>query len=53
MRVARLAMAAVGAFGLVAAGSPVMVTAGSPAAIPARPGPRDQTPRPVRPPWPG
>ena len=39
MRVARLAMAAVGAFGLVVAGSPVMVTAGSPAAVPARPGP--------------
>ena len=51
MRVARLAMAAVGAFGLVVAGSPVMVTAGSQAATSAQPG---QTPRrPVRPPWPG
>ena len=39
MRVARLAVAAVGAFGLVVAGSPVMVTAGSQAAIPARPDP--------------
>ena len=39
MRVARLAAAAVGAFGLVVAGSPVMVTAGSQAAVPAGPGP--------------
>ena len=39
MRVARLAVAAVGAFGLVVAGSPVMVTAGSQAAVPARPDP--------------